>query len=335
MQGNWFAVNRSLVEHPVLSRKPLWGWSWVVLLSHVTRQTGEVCLTEVYRELKSHFTHSQWRHFVNTLQKEEMLSDVVTQNLGKDKGHVQTAVVTNWHKYQPENSRKTPETAQSTLQSTCSASAEHFAEQNTVQEGEKEVSAQSTLHDERSASAEHFAVYNKNIFQEVKEKKEDEDERPQEKNWGSLFDRLDAHERTRKFALDIIQTDADVWQSITNFVDLCGDEKVKDQTLHAWIAAFAKDIDRHGPEKVKTTIKTIVTNPHINNPWGYYETCMSPPKTDRAASEKFSAGGAAQRPRSPVTRRGANKFEDVIAEKRRKDAEWFAKHGYGGQDGSS
>ena len=328
MQGNWFAVNRSLVEHPVLSRKPLWGWSWVVLLSHVVRQTGEVCLTEVYRELKPHFTHSQWRHFVNTLQKEEMLSDVVTQNLGKDKGHTQSAVVTNWYKYQPENSRKTPETAQSTLQSTRSASAEHFAEQNTVQKGESEVSAQSTLHDERSASAEHFAVYNKNIIQEVKEKKDDDDERAQNIDFGELFDRLDADERTRKFALDIIQADdADVWQSITDFVNFCGGEKVKDQTLHTWIAAFAEDVDQHRPEKVKTSIQTTLENPRMmTSPWAYYRKCVSSPKTNRAASEKFSAGGggAAAR-REQIRGRDSRK-------KRRKDAEWFATQGYGGQD---
>ena len=324
-QPNFFFVNRSLLDHPCLSKNRSWQLAWVYIIGRTKYETGKVVLTEVYRELEDMFSYEQWRYFVRRCVKEGMLSDLETENQGKTAGFRQTAKVSNYDRYQAENLNRAVNSAKH--EHTTEPTTEHLPVTNEKTSPPSTSTEQCKEREKPELRTE--SIKKDQEYKDSKEKKEDDDERPLEQNHGSLYDRVYDHEPAFTTAVDIIQTDAGVWESVTDFVNLCGGEKVKDQTLHVWIAELGKDIIRYGPEKVKTSVKTTVENPKVTNPWAYYRKCVESPQPDRAACEKSSAGSGAAR----AGRRGADKFEGVIAEKRRKDAEWFAKHGYGGQDG--
>lgn len=159
MKGNWFAVNRSLLEHPWLTKRTDWAWAWVCILGRANYETGSVTLTEVYRELGRHFTYEQWRHFVQKLVKDEMLEDVQSINRGTVAGFEQTARIRNWASYQPEK------ITQSTQQSTHGANNRASTEQSADQDEVTGTSTPSTHGASNRASTEQATESNKNLKQ--------------------------------------------------------------------------------------------------------------------------------------------------------------------------
>ena len=107
MQGNWFAVNRLIFEHPLFKDNHKWLVAFLRIISDANYKDdrGNVCLTESYRFLNKEWTHSQWRHFINTLVKEKMLENIESKNHGKTIGYLTTARVVNYEKYQPKTEK--------------------------------------------------------------------------------------------------------------------------------------------------------------------------------------------------------------------------------------
>ena len=122
MTVGFIKLHRQIKDHWVASR-PDWFQAWLFILMSANYETGQVNLTEVYRELSRHFTSSMWRRFIERLAKDEMLSDVETQNLGLRQGFRQVATVTNWRKYHQANTV-------SFGRALGGAQAEHLAETN-------------------------------------------------------------------------------------------------------------------------------------------------------------------------------------------------------------
>lgn len=94
-------LHRTLKDH-WLNERPEWFMAWVHILMATDYQSGEVNLTEVYRELGQAFDNRKWRYLIEKLSKDGMLERIETVNHGDKAGYQTTARVSNWFKYHAE-----------------------------------------------------------------------------------------------------------------------------------------------------------------------------------------------------------------------------------------
>lgn len=66
MNSGWIKLHRRILDHPWLPQRTDWAWAWVTICMCADRKTGEVNLTEVYRELKQHFNFQDAREAAST-----------------------------------------------------------------------------------------------------------------------------------------------------------------------------------------------------------------------------------------------------------------------------
>lgn len=159
-QPNFFLLNRALLEHSWLTKNRSCQLAWIYIIGRASFETGQVNLTEVYRELGDLFESYQWRRFVKRLVKEGMLTAVSVANRGDRIGYEQVAYVANYGKYQGEkSSRKVPERLPEQL-------PEPLPERYDLQDANTEDDALAAV----SAMPERLPVSNKEYSKNLKEK---------------------------------------------------------------------------------------------------------------------------------------------------------------------
>lgn len=93
----WIKLHQRLQDHPWLNDRPEWFAAWVQILLAADNE-GRVDLTDV--QARDHFTPKAWRHFLDKLGSENMISHRRTVNLGRDRGMRVVAELTSWTSYQ-------------------------------------------------------------------------------------------------------------------------------------------------------------------------------------------------------------------------------------------